>query len=211
MILDRTDQDQGAKFLFGMACLVVIVYGLKFAAPILLPSALALFLAVLSLPIMMWLRNRRVPKSFSIIIPVLLNVAVVGLLILLASQSVSQLQRELPTYLNTLTQLQTSWIEAIEARTDFVLEEYLTMDLINPAAVIGFARGFVGRIAQILSMTFLVFLIMAFMLSEATVFPEKFSYLTGDGPSLRKTGWRRSWVRYRPILASRRRSQSRRA
>jgi predicted PurR-regulated permease PerM len=59
MILDRTDQNPGAKFLFSLACVVVIVYGLKFAAPILLPSALALFLAVLSLPIMIWLRNRR--------------------------------------------------------------------------------------------------------------------------------------------------------
>ena len=29
-------------------------------------------------------------------------------------------------------------------------------------------------------MTFLVFLIMAFMLSEATVFPDKFHYITGD-------------------------------
>ena len=111
-------------------------------------------------------------------IPVLLNVAVVGLLIMFASQSVSQLQRELPTYLNTLTQLQSDWLQQIEARTDLVLDDYLTLDLIDPGAVIGFARGAVGRIAQLLSMTFLVFLIMAFMLSEATVFPEKFRFLT---------------------------------
>jgi predicted PurR-regulated permease PerM len=181
MILDRTDQNPGVKFLFSMACVVVIVYGLKFAAPILLPSALALFLAVLSLPVLIWLRNRRVPKGLSIILTVFLNVAVVGLLILLASQSVSQLQRELPTYLNTLTQLQTSWFEAIESRTTLVLNDYLTMEVFNPAAVVGIARGAVGRIAQLLSMTFLVFLIMSFMLSEAAVFPAKFSYLTGQG------------------------------
>ena len=180
MILDRTDQNPGAKFLFSLACVVVIVYGLKFAAPILLPSALALFLAVLSLPIMIWLRNRRVPKASAIVIPVFLNVAVVGLLILVASQSVSQLQRELPTYLNTLTQIQASWMDRLEARTAIALTDYLTMELIDPGAIIGFARGAVGRIAQILSMTFLVFLIMAFMLSEATVFPEKLHYITGD-------------------------------
>lgn len=177
MILDRTDTP-GAQVLFSLACFVVIVFGLRAAAPILLPSALALFLAVLSLPVMLWLRNHRVPKASAIVIPVLLNVAVVGLLILVASQSVSQLQRELPTYLNTLTQLQADWMEAIEARTDLVLSDYLTLELIDPGAVIGFARGAVGRIAQLLSMTFLVFLIMAFMLSEATVFPEKFKFLT---------------------------------
>ena len=177
MILDRTD-NPGAQVLFSLACVVVIVFGLRAAAPILLPAALALFLAVLSLPVMVWLRRHRVPKASAIVIPVLLNVAVVGLLITFASQSVSQLQRELPTYLNTLTQLQAAWLQAVEVRTDLVLTDYLTLDLIDPGAVIGFARGAVGRIAQLLSMTFLVFLIMAFMLSEATVFPAKFKFLT---------------------------------
>lgn len=179
MIPEGTDQGPGVKFLFSLACVVVIVYGLRYAAPILLPSALALFLAVLSLPIMIWLRNRKVPKASAVIIPVLLNIAVVGLLVTLASQSISELQRELPTYLNTLSQLQAAWFEAIEARTDFALTSYLTREAIDPAALLGFARGAVVRSAQFLSMTFLVFLIMAFMLSEATVFPEKFHYITG--------------------------------
>lgn len=180
MILEGTDQSPGLKFLFSLACVVVIVFGLRFAAPILLPSALALFLAVLSLPIMIWLRNRRFPKSSAIIIPVLLNVAMVGLVVTLFSQSLSELQRELPRYLNTLTQLQASWFESIEARTGLALTDYLTGQFIDPAAVIGVARGALGRIAQFVSMTFLVFLIMAFMLSEATVFPEKFHYIAGD-------------------------------
>jgi AI-2 transport protein TqsA len=179
MNFDLTDSNPGLKFLFSLACLVVIVYGLKFAAPILLPSALALFLAILSLPLMAWLRNHRVPTVGAVVIPVLVNVAGVGLLILVLSGSVSELQKELPRYLNTLTQLQESWFEAFEARTDIVLGAYVTTEIVDPAAVVGFARDALGRIAQLLSMTFLVFLIMAFMLSEATVFPDKFYYLTG--------------------------------
>ncbi|MGY8779322.1 MAG: hypothetical protein ACKVIN_14555, partial [Longimicrobiales bacterium] len=73
MILDRTDQNPGAQVLFSLACVVVIVFGLQFAAPILLPSALALFLAVLSLPMMVWLRKHRVPKASAIIVPVIVN------------------------------------------------------------------------------------------------------------------------------------------
>lgn len=180
MIIEGTENSPGLKFLFSLACVVVIVFGLRLAAPILLPSALALFLAVLSLPIMIWLRNRRVPKASAVIIPVLLNVALVGLLVTLASQSVSELQTELPTYLNTLTQLQAEWFEAIEARTGVVMTDYLNTSLIDTGAIIGVARGAVGRVAQFVSMTFLVFLIMAFMLSEATVFPEKFQYVTGS-------------------------------
>lgn len=181
MILDRTDQNTGAQVLFSLACVVVIVHGLRFAAPILLPSALALFLAILSLPAMIALRNRGVPKASAIILPVLLNVAVVVLLILVASSSVSQLQTVLPTYAQTLQNLQVAWMESFEASTDFIISDYVTTnltDLLDPAAILGFAGGAVGRVAQILSMTFLVFLIMAFMLSEAMVFPAKFRYLT---------------------------------
>ncbi len=181
MILDRSEQNPGARLLFIMACLVVVVYGLKFAAPILLPSALALFLAVLSLPVMLWLQHRRVPAPLAIAVTMLVTVAMFGLLILLASQSFSQLQDRLPRYAIQLQTLQASWVSAFEARTNLAIGDYLANDLINPAAVVDLARGAVSRIAQFLSQTFLVFLIMAFMLGEATVFPDKFHHVTGEG------------------------------
>lgn len=181
MIYDRSDQNPGANLLFMLACLVVVVYGMRFAAAILLPSALALFLTVLSLPVMLWLRERRVPASLAIALTVLLNVGVIGLVILVVSQSVSELQAQLPRYIRQFQQLQGTWFDAIEGRTDFAISQYLTTDLVNPSALLDFARGAVGRVAQFVSMTFLVFLIMAFMLSEAMVFPEKFRHIAGPG------------------------------
>jgi predicted PurR-regulated permease PerM len=113
-------------------------------------------------------------------IPVFMNVAVVVLLILIASSSVSQLQARIPEYYQALQDVQTSVVETLQSRTNLALTDYLTMELIDPSAVVAVARNTVGRIAQILSMTFLVFLIMAFMLSEATVFPAKFAFITGN-------------------------------
>ncbi len=183
IIFDRSEQHPGARLLFIMACLVVVVYGLRYASAILLPSVLALFLAVLSLPVMLWLRNRKVPAWLSILLPVILNIAVIGLLILVVSQSVSQLQTRLGLYVRELQAIQTTWLIAIEARTGLTLVDYITTDLIDPAAVVDLARGAVGRAAQFLGTTLMVFLIMAFMLSEATVFPEKFRFIIGDGES----------------------------
>ena len=114
MIFDRTEQHPGARFLFILACLVVVVYGLKFAAPVLLPSSLALFLAVLSLPIMLWLQHYRVPAVLAIGITALVVVGVFGLLGLLASQSFSDLQVQLPRYRVRLDNLQASWVAAID-------------------------------------------------------------------------------------------------
>jgi AI-2 transport protein TqsA len=179
MIYDRSDQNPGANLLFMLACLVVVVYGMRFAASILLPSALALFLTVLSLPVMLWLRERRVPAWIAIVLTVLLNVGLIGLLVMIVSQSVSELQAQLPRYIRQFQELQVSWFNAIESRTDIVVSQYLTTDLVDPLAFIDFARGAVGRVAQFVSMTFLVFLIMAFMLSEAMVFPAKFRFIVG--------------------------------
>ena len=182
MILDGQERHPGARLLFVLACLVVIVYGLRYASPVLLPSALALFLAVLSLPIMLWLRKHKLHPSISIMVPVIMNVGIVGLVILLASQSVAEFQAK-GFYVNEFRDLQASWIAGIEVRTGFDVSDYFTLDLIDPAAVVDLATGAVGRAAQFLGTTFIVFLIMAFMLSEANVFPQKFRFITGQNES----------------------------
>ncbi|GIT50595.1 MAG: hypothetical protein Ct9H300mP15_08080 [Gemmatimonadota bacterium] len=69
---------------------------------------------------------------------------------------------------------------ALGNSTGIEISDYLTLSIIDPGAVVDIARGTIGRIAQFLSTTFLVFLIMAFMLSEATVFPKKFRYIFGS-------------------------------
>lgn len=181
MNFDRTEQNPGARLLFVLACLVVVVYGLKFAAPILLPAALALFLAVLGVPLMAVLQRRGVPTNLAIAFTVIVTMAGFSVLVLLASQSFSEFQQQAPRYGNRLQLLQEQWIRSIEERTQFGISQYITADLINPASVVDFLGSTVGRIAQFVSTTFLVFLILIFMLAEATVFPDKFRYILGDG------------------------------
>ena len=103
MILDKTETS-GARFLLVAAAVVVVVAGLKLGAPILLPFALALFLAVMSLPIMFWLQ-RHVPPWLSIVITVLVTVTLFSVLILLTVQSFSELEPRLDGYRTSLTEL----------------------------------------------------------------------------------------------------------
>jgi predicted PurR-regulated permease PerM len=183
MIFDRAEQHPGARLLFVLACLVVVVAGLRSASAILLPSALALFLAVLSLPVMLWLRHRGVPSWLALLIPLVMNIAVIGLLVLVVSQSTSAFQTRLGFYARELQGIQNSWFLAIEARTGIHMGDYIATELIDPGAVVDFARGAAARAAQFLGTALMVFLIMAFMLGEATVFPEKFRYIMGEGES----------------------------
>lgn len=183
MIIDRYEQNPGARFLLVMASGVVVVWGLQFAAPILLPFSLALFLAVLSLPIMLWLKGKGVPSALAIALAVLVDIAVFGLLILLASQSVTELQEVLPRYIARLQDLQRSWLDALEVRLDLPVRSYVDTTLIDPQALVEFAGNTIQRAASLLSQVFLVFLIMVFILAEAAVFPGKLKAIVGPEPA----------------------------
>ncbi len=173
MIFERTD-NPGARFLLMGASLVVIVAGLREGASILLPFALAIFLAVMSMPLMAWFQNRRVPPSLAIVLTMLVIGAVFGALIMLGTQAVADFQDQLPGYRTRLVFLYASWVEGLSVQLGMPLDQYLTFELIDPGAAVDLFGRTAARVAGFLTNTFLVLLIMAFVLGEATVFPFKF-------------------------------------
>ncbi len=177
MIFDHTEQNPGARFLFLLASLMVVVYGVKFAAPVLVPSAMALFLAILTLPVMTFLRRRHVPGWLALTVSILLNVGVFGLLLLMAGGSAVQFQERIPEYAESLNALQVILIEALESRTGLPIAEAGGPALVNPAVIVDLARRAVGYSVQFASTTVLVFIVMSFMLNEATIFPDKIRFL----------------------------------
>ena len=181
MILDRMDQNPGTRYLFVMAMTVIVVGGLRLAAPILLPFAVALFLAVLTLPIVVWLQRRRFPTSLAIVLAVLVDVAVVSLLILMASQSISDFQDRLPRYATRLTDLWDSWLLGLQGWDvpgTSNLAVYIS-ELVNPAQVVTLAGGTLTAVFAFASNAALVFIILIFILGEATIFPAKFRAILG--------------------------------
>jgi len=178
-MVERFEWGPGARFILIFACVVVCVAGLRVASPILLPFALALFLAILSLPIMVGLQRRNVPTAFAILVTILTNMAVLGLIVLLAMQSVTDFQEQFPGYAARLENLYRSWVGALEAR-GIPAAEYLTGDLMSGARMVGLVGDAVGRAVTVLSSAFLVILIMIFVLAEAAIFPEKFRAIFGE-------------------------------
>ena len=189
MIFERTDTP-GARFLVMGACFVVVVAGLRLGATMLLPFALALFLAVMSMPIMFWLQLRRVPAPLAVLLTMLVIGALLGGIILLGTQSVAEFQTQLPGYQERLRVLYASWVDGLSARFGLPLDQYLTLSLIDPGAAIGLFGQTAARVVGFLGNTFMVLLVMAFILAEATVFPFKFRAIlgpqAGDGRRMTK-------------------------
>jgi len=174
----RMEWGPGARFLMVLAAAVVVVAGLRAGAPILLPFSLALFLAILTLPIMLWLQRKGVPTPLAIVLAVFVDVAIIGVIVLLASQSVTDFQARLPAYARRLSGLFDAWIDALQER-GIPAGEYFSGELISTAAIMDFVGGALARAATVLSNAFIVLLIMVFILAEASIFPDKFRAVLG--------------------------------
>jgi AI-2 transport protein TqsA len=173
----------GGRFLILMAAAVIVVAGLRAGAPILVPFSFALFLAILSLPVMLWLQGKGVPTPFAIVLAVLLDLAILGIVILLATQSLADLQDRLPGYASRFNAIYQSWIDALQAR-GIPASEYLTGQLdeiISATAIMDQVRTLLTWGAAFVSGVFIVVLIMVFILAEASVFPAKFRAVLGRG------------------------------
>lgn len=180
-MFESMEKNPGARYLLILACLVVVVAGLKAAAPILVPFFLALFLAIVSMPVMFGLRMRRVPAPLAIFLTVALDALLFGFLVLLAGNSFGNFSERAPRY---WTRLQTRMGDGVEwLREHGLVPDAYQFDgftgLFEPGAVVGFLQGTLQTVASLFTLTFLVALVMVFILAEATVFPFKFQAILG--------------------------------
>ncbi len=113
---------------------------------------------------------------------VLADVALFGLIVLLASQSINDFQEKIPRYAIRLTGMWNGWIEGLQA-AEFpgavMLASYLRPELVDPGRFFTLAGGTLATVFSFASNAFLVFLILIFILGEATVFPAKFRAILG--------------------------------
>lgn len=165
----------GARFLLNGACLVIVVAGLREASGLFLPFAIALFLSILSMPVLTKIRSKAlVPDFLAVLMTLSLIGAIFSGLILLGVRAVSDLQMYLPGYRDSISNLYTVWIEGLSIRFGFPIHEYLTGDIFDPGVAVDFFGRTAASIVGFLANIFLVLLITGFILAEATIFPPKF-------------------------------------
>lgn len=190
----------GTRFLLGAAGLVILVAGLRAAAPILVPLVLAVFITVINFPVLQWLRRMRVPTPLAVLTVVLLTFSFLGVIALVGSAALSDIRAVLPVYLDRLRELEIALVTAVEARGLPVPEGFYTT-MLEPERLMDLLGGFVIRAAGFLSWTAIVILFTIFMLSEATGFPAKLRAAIGrdDADLSRFAGAVRDIQRYLAI------------
>src|SRR5687767_12763319 len=107
---------RASQRLLNVASLVVVIAGLKLAAPLLVPFMAAVFLAILSLPVLTWLEEHRVPRGVAVGLAVLVNLAALAAMGFLVSGSVADFVDAAPRYREQLVALLDRSVRWFEVR-----------------------------------------------------------------------------------------------
>jgi predicted PurR-regulated permease PerM len=165
-----------ARLLLPAAALVILIAGLRAADSILIPIMVAVFVTVLSLPVLFWLQRIGVPRAIAVVITITLATAVLAGAGFLIALGVIEFADRLPRYRQEVK----DGLEQAAVWLNHRGFEVDSADLVEPEAAIDLVQASTARIAGILQDTVLVLLIVVFMLFEAAYFPAKLRAAMGD-------------------------------
>ena len=165
------------------AGLIVIIAGLKAMAGLLGPIVLSLFVVLVSYPIVLWLKSRRLPSWLAYTI-VVLGVIAIGLaFILFLGVSLTQLYSELPVYRDLLDQ-RLSGFEQWLASYNIQLSDVLTLEWFDPTRIVEFLLSFVRGLVGTVGNAVLTLLIFIYMLAGASSFTVRLQRGLASEPQL---------------------------
>jgi predicted PurR-regulated permease PerM len=168
--------------LLAAASVVVLIAGLKAASSLILPFLVALFVAMVSVPLLNGLQRRRVPSSLAVLLTLAVVVLAVVALAWLVGGSLAAFTAAAPRYqarLDSLAQeakeLLTSW--------GFDPSVHLSLDLVNPSRALNLATSTLMAVGTALSNLVMVLLTIVFLLMETAGFPDKLQAAFGHEAS----------------------------
>ena len=162
-LLDRLDRRY--RLVVGLAALVVIAAGIRSAGSILDSLLLALLLTVVVLPAFDTLRRRGLSKGVAITVTTLLLIGLAVALLGFLGVTGTELVQVLPAYQEKV-EIYRRNIEDLLLAQGIQPDKVISLDLISPGRLLGFAANILSSVGQVLSQALLLILIVAFILVE---------------------------------------------
>ncbi|MCW5965149.1 MAG: AI-2E family transporter [Bryobacterales bacterium] len=172
----------GSGVLLNLAALVVIMAGLRAAETVVVPILVAVFLAVISFPLVDWLCSRRVPLVIAVTIVLMTAVLMLGGLGLVVSQSVQSFTDNLPGYESKLT-AQVSSLRDWLRDTGFDGPLPSAGEIVDTSSILSATGKLVTGLGLLLTNTVLILLCYVFLLLEANSLPMRLRKAFGGGSS----------------------------
>jgi predicted PurR-regulated permease PerM len=161
-------------YLVAFASLIIIVAGLKVAAPLIAEFLMALFIAVVCMPSIRWMENHKVPRSVAILVVLLVILALVYGVFALVGDSVNAFNANKDLYIEQLDMRLTAILDWL-ALQGIPMEGVNVASAFEKADIMSLVTRVVGGVGVIFGDFFVIFLTVIFILAETTTFPAKFA------------------------------------
>ncbi|MCE9679559.1 AI-2E family transporter [Shewanella sp. AS1] len=166
-----------------MACLVVILAGMKLASPIVVPFVLSVFIAVICNPAIKGMTRFKVPRLLAVIL-MMIFIVLMGLwLASLVGSSINAFSKQLPVYRDQLVE-QFSWILVKLRAFNIELSREQILAYFDPGVALSMTTNMLSSVGGVMANLFLIILTVVFMLFEAENLPKKL-HLALDDPDMR--------------------------
>lgn len=166
-----------------MACIVIILAGVKAASVILVPFLLSAFIAIAVSPLITWSSQYKIPRWLSITLVILL-IAVIGFMLAgLITQSMAEFKQKIPVYQEQLSG-EFAWVLEKLAVFNINIDQSLLLSYLDPGMAMSMATNFITGMGTVLSNVFLILLTVIFMLLEADSMPRRVHIAMSD-PDMR--------------------------
>lgn len=175
---------RGSNVTLVAAAAVIVGAGVKLAAPLLNPFLLAVFLTVMTAPLVMALHRRGLPRWLAVLAGVLVDLAVMAGLATFVGGSIGAFGEKVPRYELRFTQVLASAHDTLLLLGIDVSTNSLR-DVADPAALVDMLRQLAQSLATLVSKLFMVLMLVAFMLFESTALEGKLRRVLEDQQDLR--------------------------
>ncbi|AMG94548.1 AI-2E family transporter [Citrobacter amalonaticus] len=166
----------GLKIVIMLGMLVIILTGIRFAADIIVPFILALFIAVVLSPLVQRMVKLRVPRVLAISLLVIIIVMAMVLLLAYLGTSLNELARTLPQYRSSLV-IPLKSLEPWLVRLGIGVSVDEMVKYIDPNAAMTLITNLLAQLTNAMSSIFLLLLTVVFMLLEVPQLPTKFQQI----------------------------------
>ncbi len=162
----------GIKFWVIAASIVIVIAGIREMASLVTPLFLALFITAICYGPFIWIQKKGIPSFVALTIVILGIAGVTAIIVAVISTSVSGFIEKMPFYEEKFN-LYWSGLNQWIVETGYLDKKTGLEDQIKPSSIMAIAGSVFTGFGNLMSDSFLILLVVVFMLLEITVFTKK--------------------------------------
>ncbi len=155
-----------------LAAFVIVVAGMKAAAPLLVPFLLAVFIAIIIAPPYQWLQDKGLSGGTALVAVMIFLIALLLLTGALIGTSLDDFSRALPGYQVRLREITAGLIRWM-AEKGLVLSVDTVTQYLDPGKAMKLVSSLLSSMGNMLTNSFLILITVIFLLLEAAGLPDK--------------------------------------